>query len=124
MGLFAAVVSYTLPDVERDPGKLPAWVYRSLPFVGLALVAGCLVEFGATLHGFCAAVFCLALVIVTATDPERRSGKRWPRRSDTDSSATPCARQRMPRWSRKVGPTLSQPPTPTLTWSPLGKIQA
>ena len=72
MGLFAAVVSYTLPDVERDPGKLPAWVYRSLPFVGLALVAGCLVEFGATLHGFCAAVFCLALVIVTATDLEYR----------------------------------------------------
>lgn len=72
MGLFAAVVSYTLPDVEREPGKLPAWVYQSLPFVGLALVAGCLVEFGATLRGFCAAVFCLALVIVTATDLEYR----------------------------------------------------
>lgn len=72
MGLFAAVVSYTLPDVEREPGKLPAWVYQSLPFVGLALVAGCLVEFGATLRGFCASVFCLALVIVTATDLEYR----------------------------------------------------
>ena len=72
MGLFAAVVSYTLPDIEREPGKLPAWVYQSLPFVGLALVAGCLVEFGATLRGFCAAVFCLALVIVTATDLEYR----------------------------------------------------
>jgi prepilin signal peptidase PulO-like enzyme (type II secretory pathway) len=72
VGLFAAVVSYTLPDVEREPGKLPAWVYQSLPFVGLALVAGCLVEFGATLRGFCASVFCLALVIVTATDLEYR----------------------------------------------------
>jgi leader peptidase (prepilin peptidase) / N-methyltransferase len=72
VGLFAAVVSYTLPDVEREPGKLTAWVYQSLPFVGLALVAGCLVEFGATLRGFCAAVFCLALVIVTATDLEYR----------------------------------------------------
>jgi prepilin signal peptidase PulO-like enzyme (type II secretory pathway) len=72
VGLFAAVVSYTLPDVEREPGKLPAWVYQSLPFVGLALVAGCLVEFGPTLRGFCAAVFCLALVIVTATDLEYR----------------------------------------------------
>lgn len=72
MGLFAAVVSYTLPDVEREPDKLPAWVYQSLPFVGLALVAGCLVEFGATLRGFCASVFCLALVIVTATDLEYR----------------------------------------------------
>ncbi len=72
MSLFAAVVSYTLPDVEREPGRLPAGVYRALPFVGAALVAGCLVEFGPTLHGFCASVFCLALVIVTATDLEYR----------------------------------------------------
>jgi prepilin signal peptidase PulO-like enzyme (type II secretory pathway) len=72
VSLFAAVVSYTLPDVEREPGRLPAGVYRSLPFVGAALVAGCLVEFGATLHGFCASVFCLALVIVSATDLEYR----------------------------------------------------
>ena len=35
-------------------------------------MAGCLVEFGATLHGFVAAVFCLALVVVTATDLEYR----------------------------------------------------
>jgi prepilin signal peptidase PulO-like enzyme (type II secretory pathway) len=72
VGLFAAVVSYTLPDVEREPGRLPHWVYQSLPFVGAALVVGCLLEFGATLHGFAAAVFCLALVIVTATDLEYR----------------------------------------------------
>ncbi len=72
MGLFAAVVSYTLPDVERDPGRLPRWVYRALPLVGAALVGGCLVEFGATLQGFVASVFCLALVIVTATDLEYR----------------------------------------------------
>jgi leader peptidase (prepilin peptidase) / N-methyltransferase len=72
VGLFAAVVSYTLPDVDRGPGRLPAGVYRALPIVGAALVAGCLVEFGATLHGFVAAVFCLALVVVTATDLEYR----------------------------------------------------
>jgi len=72
VGLFAAVVSYTLPGVEREPGKLPAWVYRALPLVGAALVVGCLVEFGPTLHGFAAAVFCLALVVVTATDLEYR----------------------------------------------------
>jgi prepilin signal peptidase PulO-like enzyme (type II secretory pathway) len=72
VGLFAAVVSYTLPDVERAPGRLPAWVYRSLPLVGAALVVGCLVEFGATVHGFVAAVFCLALVVITATDLEYR----------------------------------------------------
>jgi prepilin signal peptidase PulO-like enzyme (type II secretory pathway) len=72
VSLFAAVVSYTLPDVGREPGRLPAAVYRSLPFVGAALVAGCLAAFGATLHGLVAAVFCLALVIVTATDLEYR----------------------------------------------------
>jgi leader peptidase (prepilin peptidase) / N-methyltransferase len=72
VSLFAAVVSYTLPDVDRGPGRLPASVYRALPIVGAALVAGCLVEFGATLHGFVAAVFCLALVVVTATDLEYR----------------------------------------------------
>jgi prepilin signal peptidase PulO-like enzyme (type II secretory pathway) len=72
VGLFAAVVSYALPDVERKPGRLPTWVYRALPLVGAALVVGCLVEFGATLHGFVASVFCLALVIVTATDLEYR----------------------------------------------------
>jgi len=72
VGLFAAVVSYTLPDVEREPGRLPAFVYRSLPLVGAGLVGGCLVEFGATLHGFVASVFCLALLVVTATDLEYR----------------------------------------------------
>ena len=72
MGLFAAVVSYTLPDVDRAPGRLPAWLYRSLPLVGLGLVGGCLVKFGATLHGFVAAVFALALVVITATDLEYR----------------------------------------------------
>jgi leader peptidase (prepilin peptidase) / N-methyltransferase len=72
VGLFAAVVSYTLPDVEREPGRLPRWVYAALPLVGAALVLGCLVEFGATLHGFAACVFCLALVVITATDLEYR----------------------------------------------------
>ncbi len=72
MGLFAAVVSYTLPDVDREPGRLPAAVYASLPLVGTALVTGCLVEFGPTLRGFAAGVFCLALVIITATDLEYR----------------------------------------------------
>jgi prepilin signal peptidase PulO-like enzyme (type II secretory pathway) len=72
VSLFAAVVAYALPDVDRGPGRLPAGVYRALPIVGAALVAGCLVEFGATLHGFVAAVFCLALVVVTATDLEYR----------------------------------------------------
>jgi len=72
VGLFAAVVSYTLPDVDGAPGRLPVSVYRALPLVGLGLVAGCLVEFGATLHGFAAAVFSLALVVITATDLEYR----------------------------------------------------
>lgn len=72
MGLFAAVVSYTLPGVDRAPGRLPTAVYRALPLAGLGLVVGCLVRFGATLHGFVAAVFALALVVITATDLEYR----------------------------------------------------
>jgi len=72
VGLFAALVSYTLPDVDREPGRLPAVVYRAMPLIGAALVVGCLVEFGASLRGFVAAVFCLALVVVTATDLEYR----------------------------------------------------
>jgi prepilin signal peptidase PulO-like enzyme (type II secretory pathway) len=72
VGLFAAVVSYTLPDVDREPGRLPASVYRALPLLGLGLIGGCLAEFGATLRGFVAAVFCLALVVITATDLEYR----------------------------------------------------
>src|SRR5207237_8173565 len=71
-GPFAAVVAYALPDVDGAPGRLPVSVYRALPLVGLGLVAGCLVEFGATLHGFAAAVFSLALVVITATDLEYR----------------------------------------------------
>jgi prepilin signal peptidase PulO-like enzyme (type II secretory pathway) len=72
VGLFSAVVSYTLPDVDREPGRLPQWVYLSLPFVGAALVLGCLAVFGPTLKGFTESVFCLSLVIVTATDLEYR----------------------------------------------------
>jgi leader peptidase (prepilin peptidase) / N-methyltransferase len=72
VGLFAAVVSYALPDVEREPGRLPRPLYEALPLAGAALVAGCLAEFGATVHGFVAALFCLALVVVTATDLEYR----------------------------------------------------
>jgi leader peptidase (prepilin peptidase)/N-methyltransferase len=72
VSLFAAVVSYTLPGVDRRPGRLPVGVYQSLPLVGGALVVACLAVFGPTLHGFAASVFCLALVIVTATDLEYR----------------------------------------------------
>ena len=72
MSLFSAVVSYTLPGVDRRPGRLPTAIYRSLPFVGGALVVACLAVFGPTLKGFVESVFCLALVIVTATDLEYR----------------------------------------------------
>ena len=72
MGLFAAVVSYSLPDVDDEPGRLPRAVYWSLPIVGAALATASFALFGPTLHGFAAAVFCLALVVVTATDLEYR----------------------------------------------------
>ena len=72
MSLFSAVVSYALPEVEGGPGRLSPMVYRLLPVVGMGLVAACLAVFGPTLEGFAASAFCLALVVVTATDLEYR----------------------------------------------------
>ncbi len=40
--------------------------------MGTGLVAACLAVFGPTLQGFAASTFCLALVVVTATDLEYR----------------------------------------------------
>jgi prepilin signal peptidase PulO-like enzyme (type II secretory pathway) len=70
VSLFSAVVAYALPDVDRRPGRLQPALYRVLPIAGAALVVACLAVFGPTLEGFAASVFCLALVVVTATDLE------------------------------------------------------
>ncbi len=51
------------------------------------------------------------------------SGSRCPRRSVSDSEARPCARASRARWSRSLGPSLPQPPTPRFAWSPFGNTQ-
>jgi len=72
VSLFAAVVSFALPDVDHGPGRLRPVVYHLLLLAGATLAASSLAVFGPTLHGLAAAVFCLALVLVTATDLEYR----------------------------------------------------
>src|SRR6266511_2963338 len=54
----------------------------------------------------------------------RRYGNRKPRRSLSAAKSIPCTSQSLRRWSRSRGPSLSQPPTPTLTWSPFGNTHA
>lgn len=70
--MLSAVVGYTLPSVRDEPRRLPAAGYHALTFVGAALATACVVLFGPTLKGFAAAIFCLALVIITAADLEYR----------------------------------------------------
>jgi leader peptidase (prepilin peptidase) / N-methyltransferase len=66
--VLGAVVGYSLPSVREEPGRLPVLACRALTLAGLALPTACLIVFGPTLAGAAAAVFCLALVVVTATD--------------------------------------------------------
>ena len=68
MTVLAAVVGRSLPSVKGAPARLPALGYQllSVGAVGLALAA--FAVFGLTLEGVAAAVFCLALVIVSAAD--------------------------------------------------------
>ncbi len=72
MSLFAHVVSYALPEVDPRRSRFQHALSLALPVAGAALVAACLAVFGPTLHGLAAAAFCLALVVVTATDLEYR----------------------------------------------------
>ena len=72
MSLFSHVVSYALPDVDPRRSRFQAALSLAMPVAGAAFVATCLAVFGPTLQGFAASVFCLALVVVTATDLEYR----------------------------------------------------
>jgi len=65
-----AVVGYSLPSVRDEPRRLPALGYQALTVVGVALAVACVVVFGPTLRGAAGAIFCLALVVVTAADLE------------------------------------------------------
>jgi leader peptidase (prepilin peptidase)/N-methyltransferase len=70
--MLSAVVDLTLPSVRDEPRRLPSSVYHVLAVVGVALAVGALTVFGLNAHGLAAAVFCLALSIVTAADLEYR----------------------------------------------------
>ena len=56
----------------RSCGTKIGIVYPAVELTAAALIAGCLVKFGPTLHALVAAFFCATLVTVSATDIERR----------------------------------------------------
>ena len=67
------VVSYVLLRGRcRDCGAVISWRYPALELVTALLVAACVLAFGASLHALAAAVFCVALVVISSTDIERR----------------------------------------------------
>ena len=67
-----AVVSYALPSVRDEPRRLPAAAYWALQATGIVLIVACFAVFGFGLQAVAESVFCLALVVVTATDLEYR----------------------------------------------------
>ena len=56
----------------RSCGAGIGLVYPAVELATAALLAGCLLAFGVSLHAAAAAVFCAALVVVTATDLSHR----------------------------------------------------
>jgi leader peptidase (prepilin peptidase) / N-methyltransferase len=67
------LVSYLLLRGRcRDCGTPISWRYPALELATGLLIAGCVLAFGASLHAAAAAVFCVALVVISATDIERR----------------------------------------------------
>jgi leader peptidase (prepilin peptidase)/N-methyltransferase len=72
MAVLDAVVGYALPSMRDEPRRLPQWGYRLLALAGAGLAVLSLVVFGPTLEGVAAAVFCLALAVVTAADLDYR----------------------------------------------------
>ncbi len=72
MVLLSTVVGYTLPSVRGEPRRLPPAGYHALSLAAVALAAACVAVFGPTLQSVAAAIFCVALVIVTAADLEYR----------------------------------------------------
>jgi len=72
MAMLSAVVGYALPSARDEPRRLPAVGYQLLTLAGTGLPVASLAVFGPTLEGLAAAVFCLALAIVTAADLDYR----------------------------------------------------
>lgn len=71
MALLSVVVGYAVPDgrYERRPLRTDL-VHPALVVAGAVLLVGCELAFGTSLHAVAAGLFCLALVVVTATDLE------------------------------------------------------
>lgn len=70
--MLSAVVDRTLPSVQDEPRRLPEAAYHLIALAGLGLAAAALAVFGVGAEGVAAAVFCLALAVVTAADLEYR----------------------------------------------------
>jgi leader peptidase (prepilin peptidase)/N-methyltransferase len=67
------VISYLLLRGRcRDCAASISLRYPAFELATALLVAGCALEFGVTLHALAAAIFCVALVAVSATDLEAR----------------------------------------------------
>jgi leader peptidase (prepilin peptidase) / N-methyltransferase len=67
------VVSYLLLRGRCRDCKSPiGWRYPAVELGTAALVAACAADFGLSLHTLAAAIFCAALVTISATDIERR----------------------------------------------------
>jgi leader peptidase (prepilin peptidase)/N-methyltransferase len=66
------LLSYALLRGRCRACRAPiSWRYPAVELLTAVLVAGCVVAFGLSLHALAAAVFCAALVAISATDLER-----------------------------------------------------
>ena len=70
--MLSTVVDRALPSAPAGERHLPHAVYHVLAFAGAGLAVAGLAVYGLTAEGVAAAVFCLALAIVTAADLEYR----------------------------------------------------
>ena len=67
------VLSYLLLRGRCRDCKAPiGWRYPAVELTTAVLIAACVADFGLTLHALAAAVFCAALVAISAVDIERR----------------------------------------------------
>ena len=62
------LLSYALRHCRTPIG----WRYPAVELATAVLVAACVADFGVSLHALAAAVFCIALVAISAIDIERR----------------------------------------------------
>ena len=67
------VLSYVLLRGRCRQCRTPiGWRYPAVELATAVLVAACVADFGVSLHALAAAIFCIALVAISAIDIERR----------------------------------------------------